>query len=372
MKIFVTGTRGIPHIPGGVEKHCQELYPLVCRSGHEVVIAVRSHYVQHERTQWQSVQLCPLFAPHDKYLEAIVHTFLAVIKARKMKADIIHIHGVGPSLMAPFAKLLGLRIVVTNHGPDYERSKWGNIAKAMLRLGEYLGCKSSDEVIAISSDIAERVKRHCSNKRKVHLIYNGTKITEKNSNTDMLKRFDIHPGKYLLAVARFVPEKGLHDLVEAFKKIKCDNQLVIVGDADHETEYNRKLKQQAGKDKRIIMTGYTRGEYLVQLYSHANLFILPSYHEGLPIVLLEAMSFNLPVILSDIPAHREIELNPERYVRCGSVTGLQQKIEQFINMGLPHEEYRQYRYKLEEKYNWLKIAAQTVSLYERLYQRSSP
>ena len=129
-------------------------------------------------------------------------------------------------------------------------------------------------------------------------------------------------------MARFVPEKGLHDLIEAFRSLEGDYKLVIAGDADHETDYSRKLRQMAAEDDRIILTGYITGEPLNQVYTHACLFVLPSYHEGLPIALLEAMSYGLPVLVSDIPAHKEVELPAQRYFRCGDVDGLKEK-EQF-------------------------------------------
>ena len=367
MKIFVTGTRGIPDIPGGIEKHCQELYPLIVLSGHEVILATRKRYVRHEQTQWQGVQLCHIFAPHYKILEAIIHTFLAVIKARWMNADILHIHAVGPGLMVPFARLLGLRVVLTNHGPDYDRSKWGRSARAMLRFGEYLGGKFANEVIVISTVIADIVKKRC--KRNSHLIYNGVSLPEKSYHTTFLENIAIRPGNYLLAVARFVPEKGLLDLLEAFKMLEGDYQLVIAGDADYETDYSQTLKELAGRDERVILTGYIGGEDLNEIFSHAKLFVLPSYHEGLPIALLEAMSYDLPVLVSDIPANNEVVLSQERYFRCGDTWKLHKKIEQFINKGLLKSERHEYRQQIAEKYNWLKIAEQTIAVYQKVLKK---
>ena len=333
MKIFVTGTRGIPNIPGGVEKHCQELYPLIASAGHEIILATRRTYVIHKQSSWKGVQLYHLFAPHKKSFEAIIHTFLAVIRARQMNADIIHIHAVGPGLMVPFARLLGLRVVITKHGPDYDRGKWNRIAKTMLKLGEYVGGKFANEIIVISTVIADIVKKRC--KRNSYLIYNGVPLPEKSHNTDFIKQLTINPGNYILAVARFVPEKGLHDLLKAFTMLDGNYQLVIAGDADHETDYSRSLKEQADQDKRIILTGYIGGEDLNQVFSHAKLFVLPSYHEGLPIALLEAMSYELPVLVSNIPANNEVKLPSERFFTCGDSHDLQKKLEYLMKNDLP-------------------------------------
>ncbi len=174
MKIFVTGTRGIPDIPGGVEKHCEQLYPRIVAKGHEVLLARRPDYAKDTLTEWRGVKLVDCFAPKKKSLEAIVHTVGAIIQARKWGADVIHIHAIGPALVVPFARLLGMRVVFTNHGPDYDRQKWGGLAKFMLKLGEKLGGIFANEVVVISEVIREIIQKRC--KRQSHLIYNGVEI----------------------------------------------------------------------------------------------------------------------------------------------------------------------------------------------------
>lgn len=273
MRIYVTGTRGIPDIPGGVEKHCQELYPRIAAAGHEVILATRTPYVEERLESWGGAKLTHVFAPRKKSIEAIVHTFLAILEARTLNPDIVHIHAIGPALMVPVARLLGLKVVITNHGPDYDRQKWGWAAKTMLRLGEKLGGVFANQVIVISEVIAEIIRKRCG--RESNLVYNGVVIPKKSTATDRLEQRGIVPGNYLLAVARFVPEKGLHDLIKAFQKIDGDIQLVLVGDADHESEYSRNLKAMAAKDPHIVLTGYITGEDLNQVYSNARLFVLP-------------------------------------------------------------------------------------------------
>jgi glycosyltransferase involved in cell wall biosynthesis len=364
MKIFVTGTRGIPDIPGGVEKHCQELYPHVASAGHTVCVATRKPYVVHEQTRWKRIQLKHVFAPRIKSLEAIIHTFLAVCIARKSSPDIVHIHAVGPGLVVPFARMLGLKVVVTNHGPDYDRQKWSGIAKHMLKLGEWLGGRFAHEVIVISEPIKTILRARC--KRSPVLIPNGVQVQKPAQADDFVRRIGAEPRKYILAVARFVPEKGLHDLVQSYTALATDYKLVIAGDADHETEYSRNLRQMAKGDQRIVLTGYLTGEPLHQLYSHAGLFVLPSYHEGLPIVLLEAMSYGLPVLVSDIAANLEVDLPENRYFECGNVQDLQDKMKSLLNQELSELERQSFQRQIAEKYNWQTIAEQTIAVYERV------
>jgi len=259
------------------------------------------------------------------------------------------INAIGPSLLTPFARLIGLRVVVTNHGPDYDRQKWGRVAKFVLRLGEKMGGIYANEVIVISSVIANIIRERCH--RESNLIYNGVNLPQKSKESDFITKIGTEPSKYIVAVARFVPEKGLHDLIAAFKGLEGDYRLVIAGDADHETEYSRDLKKMASEDDRIILTGYITSEPLNQVYSHARLFVLPSYHEGLPIALLEALSYGLAVLVSDIPANKEVELPAERYFRCGAIDELKEKMKVLLEKELSEEERKEIQNQIEEKYN---------------------
>lgn len=366
MKIFVTGTRGIPDIPGGVEKHCEELFPRIAARGHEVLLCTRSCYVTQRLEEWRGIRLIRCYAPRIKSFEAIVHTFIALLKARLHNPDVVHIHAIGPSLLTPFARILGLKVVVTNHGPDYNRQKWGKLAKAVLQLGEKMGGLYANEVIVISTVIEDIIKRRCG--RESNLIYNGVTFPDKSERKDYLSRIGAEPGKYVLSVARLVPEKGLHDLIDAFRSLNSEYKLIIAGDADHETGYSRSLKRRAGGDDRIIMTGYITGEPLNQVYSHAGLFVLPSYHEGLPIALLEAMSYGLPVLVSDIPADKEVGLPAERYFRCGDVGDLNKKMEMLLRKRLSRIEQKKLYGEIEEKYNWDGIAQQTIEVYRKAHK----
>lgn len=369
MKIFVTGTRGIPEIPGGIEKHCQELYPLIAAMGHEVIVATRTRYVTVKKRRWSGVFLEHIPAPPQKNLETFLHTFLAITRAWFYHVDIVHVHAVGPGLLVPYARLLGLKTVVTNHGPDYDRQKWGKFAKSLLKLGEYIGGKFANEIIVISQVAKDIIIRRCN--RNPILVYNGVSIPERSTKTDFLNKLNIVPGRYILAVARFVPEKGLLDLIKAFGLIKNTCQLVIAGDADHETEYSRKIKKIADNDERIVLTGYIKGEELNQVYSYAHLFVMPSYHEGLPIALLEAMAYSLPVLVSDIPAHKEVDLPQERFFRCGDLEDLALKIGTLFEKRLSESEKRSYELQITKKYNWLSISKQTVSVYEKIVNDAS-
>jgi len=362
MKVFVTGTRGIPDIPGGVESHCQQLYPLIVKQGgYEVKLSRRKPYVNNKITEWSGIQLVDNFTPKKKSIEAIVHTFIGILEAKKWHADIIHIHAIGPAIMVPFARLLGLKVVITNHGPDYDRDKWGRLAKFVLRTGEKSGGIFANEVIVISEVIRKIIKDHCH--RDSHLIYNGVQIPEKSSSTSYIDSLGLVAGDYILAVARFVPEKGFHDLIEAYNESGLTCKLVLAGDADHEDDYSHKLKKMVAENPNIILTGYITGDDLHQIYSHARLFVLPSYHEGLPIVLLEALSYGLIPLVSDIPANLEVKIDADYYFQCKNVKHLKDKLTQLWFSDFTIEDREQLVDFVKNKYDWQTIATQTIEVY---------
>lgn len=357
MKIVVTGTRGIPNVMGGVETHCEELFPRIAEKGLDVTVIRRSNYVKDNLTEWRGVKLVDIDCPKKKSFEAIIHTFRAVNEAKRIGADVLHIHAIGPALLVPYAKILGMKVVFTHHGPDYDRDKWGTVAKIILKLGERMGCMFADDVIVISDVIRNLIKRKYNRTKGVHLIYNGVSQPEICEYPEYFNELGIEKGKYILGMCRFVPEKNLHHLVEAFSKIDARGcKLVLAGDTDFEDDYSRNLKKMA-REKGVVLTGFVKGKKLHSLLTNARCYVLPSSHEGLPIALLEAMSYHLPVIVSDIPANLEVGLEKDVYFPMGNVEALKEKLQKNVD-----KEYTPVRYDMT-KYNWDTIAEQIAQLY---------
>lgn len=365
MKIAVVGTRGFPGIQGGVESHCENLYTELAKGDCNVTVFARAPYTSPDSYQYKGVDLIPVTCPKNKLLEAIVHTFKSVIRARKLKPDILHIHAIGPSLFTPFARLLRMKVVVTNHGPDYERKKWPLPAKIFLKLCERMGIKYANEVITITKNIADDIKKKYG--RESTVIPNGVNLPQLSESEGILKKIAVQKKRYILSVGRFVPEKGFDDLIAAFSQGSFDPwKLVLVGDADHEDKYSLDLKKKASENHNIILTGFLKGRPLHELYVHAGLFVLPSYYEGLPIVLLEAMSYGLSCIVSDIPANRNVELDEDRFFKTGDVASLRGKIEKYINELWGEEAIRDQIDLISTKYNWSIIAEDTMKVYRKI------
>lgn len=249
------------------------------------------------------------------------------MRAKRLKADIVHLHAVGPALLTPLARLLGMKVVFTHHGPDYDRDKWGMAAKTALRLGEAAGTLFANEVIVISHVIDDMLIRKYGRK-DCHVIYNGVPSPDITDYPEYFGELGIEQGKYIFAMCRFVPEKNLHHLIEAFSRTEHrECKLVIAGDSDFEDDYSASLKKYA-REQGVVLPGFIKGRKLHALLSHARCFVLPSSHEGLPIALLEAMSYRLPVIVSDIPANLEVGLGQEFYFPLGDRRALARKLQE--------------------------------------------
>lgn len=367
-RVMVLGTRGIPNVLGGVETHCQALYPaLLQESEWQATVLARAPYVDYVRSEYRGVQLRALPAPKKKSLEAIVHSVLAALYSRFHRSDIVHVHAIGPGLVVPLLRLLGKKVVFTHHGPDYERLKWGGLAKAMLRLGEKWAVTYANEVIVISEVINDLIKKQYQ-RHDAHLIFNGVEpaqLPDEATRSEILATHGLTAGEYLVAVGRLVEEKGLHDLIAAYRQLQTSLPLVIVGDADHETPYSRKLKEQAAATPGVIMTGFLSGDALRTVFSQARLFVMPSYHEGLPIALLEAMSYGLPVRVSDIPANLAVKLPDECYIPVGDSTAMAHALQAQLEQQAPTPpDYSHYL----ALYDWQQIARQTAAVYRQTYR----
>jgi glycosyltransferase involved in cell wall biosynthesis len=325
MKICAIGLRGIPDVMGGIETHCEHLYPRLARLDEtlEIVVIGRSGYAHPGK--FANVQVVTIWAPHRKALETLVHTPLAILYARLfLHPDVIHLHGVGPGFFAPLARLLGFRIVGTHHAADYDRSKWGRFGRWFLKTGEWMMARFANEVICVSSVIETNLaKRHPHGRDRFVTIRNGAPPIPASDTprSDLLSALGVEPGRYILCVGRLDPAKGFDDAVRAFQIAKPHGlKLLIAGGSLGSDEYAAKLKESASDS--IIFAGQRPASEVRTLYRSAALFLHPSYLEGFAMVVLEALAADAPILLSDIPAHLEADLDGASYYACGDVQGL--------------------------------------------------
>jgi glycosyltransferase involved in cell wall biosynthesis len=363
MKILVLGIRGIPNVQGGVETHAEQLYPRLSALGCDIEVIVRAPFVPRSQRAFGSLRLTRIWSPTTSGLEAFVHSLLGALYAAFRRPDVLHIHAIGPAIVTPIARLFGLRVVVTHHGPDYERAKWGPFARWILREGERWGMRCSSARIAISKVIADSIRSNDG--RDSYVIPNGAVRNERLRTEESVRAFGLHPGRYFLQVGRMVPEKRQLDLIGAFRDAKLDGwKLALVGGLD-DTEYSKRLRAAAQTDD-VVLTGFLSGTPLREIYSHAAGFVLPSSHEGLPIALLEALSFGLPVVASDIPAHLEVGLEPGQYFPLGDRFALAKRLRTLATADSDDSARTARQVWVTEKYDWDRIAGATLGVYRKV------
>lgn len=344
---------------GGVESHCQELLPRIAAldPAIEIEVVARKPYTPGPPRMFGGVRVTPLFSTRGQSTEAISSTLVGILHAWRRGVDLVHIHAVGPAILTPVARLLGLRVIVTHHGADYNREKWGGFAKTMLRLGERFGASLSHALIAVAPSLAEELRaRFPTSAGKIHYVPNGAPDLggSDSAEVSLLAELGVERDGYVLGVGRLVPEKAFHHLIEAFRASKRGGKLLIVGGADHQSRYSEDLLQQAGPD--VIFAGRRSRAELAVLYRCANLFVLPSSHEGLPISALEAGSVGAPMLLSDIQPNRDLGLPAENYFPCGNVTALTACLRRpGTDFAVPAKTF--------DEFHWDRIAEQTLRLY---------
>ncbi|MFN0191983.1 MAG: glycosyltransferase family 4 protein [Aestuariivirga sp.] len=365
-RICIVGLRGIPGVMGGIESHCEQIFPRLkaLSAKYDITIIGRRTYIERPPYDYRGLRVVALPSVTNKYFETISNTAIAVFYARFfLKSEILHIHGIGPALMGPLARLFGMKVVVTHHGRNFEHEKWNRVAKAALRLGERCATAAANRVIVVSKSLAEDLRRrHPKLGIRLEYIPNGvTKFPEARREDDgelVLNKFGLETGRYVLAVGRLVPEKGFHVLIEAFKHAHPNHKLAIVGKADYDDCYSRSLFKLASD--RIVFCGFQNHDVLRILYCHAALFVLPSTHEGMPVAALEAASLNVPILISDIRPNLDIGLAKANYFPVGDIGALSAKLLE------DYASYRVDRNDIASRYDWDQISEATLKVYASL------
>jgi len=367
VRVMVLGIRGMPNVEGGIETHAEQLYPRLAALGCNVEAVVRTPFVPRDTRSFGPIRIRRLWSPRRAGVAAFFHSVIGVFYAGLARPDILHIHGIGPAIVTPIARLLGLRVVVTHHGPDYEREKWGSFGRWVLRLGERFGMRKSHARISISKAISDRVLAQYG--RESYLIPNGVVPAKPRTDVKHVQRFGLEPGRYFLQVSRMVPEKRQLDLIRAFMFAQPKGwKLALVGSLDDDS-YSQKVSAE-GREAGVVLTGYLTGEPLQQMYSYAGAFVLPSSHEGLPIALLEALSYGLPVLASDIPANMELGLDTASYFPLGDTVALADRLTQLAEVPLNEDARAARRRWTSQRYDWDRIAEQTLEVYRGLSRHS--
>lgn len=369
LRIAQIGHKRIPSREGGVEIVVEELSVRYVKKGCVVDAYNRSgyhvsgkEYDTKRSRHYKGIRILTIPTFRSGKLNAIVYSFLATLRAMFGGYDIYHYHAEGPCAMLWIPRILRKNIVVTIHGLDWQRAKWGNFASRVLKFGEKMAVEYADQIIVLSRNIQEYFMETYG--RETLFIPNGINKPNLMEAKEITEKWDLKKDEYVLFLARIVPEKGIHYLLEAFSRIDTDKKLVIAGGSSHSNEYMNKISEMADRDSRVVMTHFVQGRKLEELYSNAYLFVLPSDVEGMSVSLLEAMSYGNCCVVSDIPENMEVVDEKAVSFRQGDVDDLQRVLERLIANPKEVEGYKAESQKyICEKYNWDKVVEETLAAY---------
>ncbi len=363
MKIAMIGHKRIPSREGGIEICVTELATRMAKEGHDVTVYNRNAKGFPKQKRYEGVRIVNTPTINTKSLDALIYSAFATLHALFCGYDVIHFHAVGPSAMVFLAKLFRRRVVCTVHGLNWHSDKWGGFAKKYLQFGEKMIAKKSDAAIVLSENMAEYFR--ATHGRQTVFIPNGVnKPTVRPANI-ITEKYGLKKGGYILFLARIAPGKGLDYLIDAYKTLNTDIKLAVCGGSSHTDEYLQSMKERAKEDARIIFTGFVGGEELDEFYSNAFLYILPSDSEGMPLSLLEALSYGNCCVVSDIPESTEVMAEHGFVHRKGDVQSIHDLLQHLLdNPQLVQQKAQGAAEYVLRRYNWDDVTQKTLGCYE--------
>jgi len=370
IRVAAFGLRSLEGVEGGIETHARELYPRLAALGYDITVLTRSRYDTGKSVRHPGCRTRPLWAPRGKGLEAAIHTLVCVAYCvLLMRPDIVHVHGVGPGACAALLRLAGLRVVLTHHGHDYDAAKWGWLARRLLRIAEHVGVRFGHEIICVSENIRTEVTRLNGRSRTIR---NGV---ERNIDTTRRPKSaplaGLAPDSYVLVVGRLTAHKRVLDVLAALNCPALEGiKLVICGDVAGSDPYVDAVKAAARQSSDVLLAGFVDRSELPWLYRHALCSVMASSYEGMPFAVLEALACGSVVLVSELPAHREIGLAAAHYFPVGGIDVLRDKIVRLRADPLARQRMAQPS-ALDARFDWDVIARASASVFEAAARGSS-
>ena len=355
---------------GGIEIVVKELCTRMAKKGCKITVYNRKgHHVSGasydtKETEYTNIRQVSVPTIDKKGLAAVSSSFFAALYSTLGKYDVVHIHAEGPAFFSWLPKAFGKRVIVTIHGIDWQREKWkSGFGSKFIRQGEKNAVKYADEIIVLSKGVQDYFQKTYG--RTTHFIPNGVNRPQTREANLIAQKFGLTKDSYILFLGRLVPEKGIWYLIEAFQRVKTNKKLVIAGGSSDTDSFFQELKELAKDDDRILFTGFVQGQLLDELYSNAYIYTLPSDLEGMPLSLLEAMSYGNCCLVSDIPECTEVVEDKALVFHKSNTQDLQDKLQYACDHP---EEVATYKQQVANficnKYNWDTVVEQTLELYK--------
>jgi len=374
MKIAVIGSKGLPAAQGGIERHCEEIYPRMVRLGHQVDLFARASYTgtpSWRSYEFRGVRVVPLPGLRVRGADALVTSALGALASVLSGYDIVHFHAVGPALFSFLPRFASAaRVVVTCHGLDWQRAKWGNMSSRLLRWGERSGVQFADRLISVSRELCDYFAR-VYGRESVYIPNAASGLVDSDPDFRFVESLGLVPGRYVVFVGRLVPEKRPELLIDAFTALDSGGwKLAIVGGASDSDAFRQSLAAKTLGREDVVFTGQLRGGRLAEIIRGAGLFVLPSDLEGLPLAMLEAMAECVPVLASDIPVHRHLASEGRGLLfAAGNVAACRRSLQWAVRhpQALAAMARNAQRY-VAIHHDWEHITQQTLDLYRGLIE----
>ncbi len=360
MKIAIMGTRGIPANYGGFETFAEQLSVRLAERGHDVTVYGRSNIIDYKEKYYKGVELVILPTISHKYLDTVANTFVAAWHSLFRKFDTILICNSANSIFALIPRLGFKKVAINVDGLEWQRAKWNRLGRWYYQLSEWIATWSAHHIVTDSIYI----RKYYMDKFKsdsTFIPYGAP--TEKAQTTEVLQKFNVKPGRYLLYVSRMEPENNALAVVKAFEKVNTDMNLVMVGDAPYSTDYIKQVKSTT--DPRIIFTGYVFGNGYKEFQSHAYAYIQATEVGGTHPALLEGMGYGNCVLANEVPEHHEVLRESGIYFNSRNIESVREKMQHIVDHPEVVEEYRKRTHqRILEAYTWDRI----TDSYEKLFR----
>ena len=365
--VAMIGSRGFPGQTGGVERVLEAVGPRLVAKGRARVRVHCANWLEYEGDEYRGVQLHRVGGLRTKYGDTLTRSLLATLRELRSDSDVVHYHSVGSAPLALLPRLFGKKVVVTVHALDSQRSRWNLLGRTFLRFGEWASVRFPHQTVVVGQELKEHLEDAYN--RPVTYIPNGAEERE-HQPARLIFDHDLEPGRYMLFLARLVPEKGVHTLIEAFRRLPSDDgfKLAIAGPPWYESEYNRQLHELAADDPRVVFLGEVDGLLLEELYSNCFAFVLPSEVEGMSLSLLDALAFGCCIVTSSIPPNARLVEDVGLTFETSDVDSLEQRLREVIADRELVDTLRAAATVRGRRYSWDTIADEWADMYDAVLE----
>src|SRR5829696_3143119 len=369
MKIAILGTRGIPASYGGFETFAEQLSTRLVARGHDVTVYCRAHYVSPRQIEYKGVRLKVLPTIRHKYFDTVVHAGLSALHAAALRRfDAALICNAANAPIAPVLRAAGVPVAINVDGLEHKRRKWNWLGKNYYRVAERLSVWLPNETVT-DARVIQDYYLATYGARSTMIAY-GAEV-ERRTDRQAVSRWGVEPNRYVLYVSRLEPENNAEMVIEAFRRVRTPQKLLIVGDAPYAHEYIAHLRSLARRDRRIVFTGFVFGDAYRALQQNAYCYVHATEVGGTHPALLEAMGYGNCVLTLATPEN--IEVVGDAGVPYVDEFDLAEKLQRVLRDGSLVQAYRnRAQLRIRTHYAWDKVVDQYEQLFARMCGQTTP